>query len=74
MAKDRAAPFSKKHRRTWIPVTGGMVLIGLINLGIGMYLYSQWEGDAPRARPKTQTTPADAGVDAGVDAAPPTPR
>ena len=32
MAKDRAAPFSKKHRRTWIPVTGGMILIGVINL------------------------------------------
>ena len=72
MAKDRAAPFSKKHRRTWIPVTGGMVVIGLINLGIGLYLYSQWEGDAPRTpRPRI-----DAGVppvDAGVDA-PPTPR
>jgi hypothetical protein len=72
VAKDRAAPFSKKHRRTWIPVTGGMVLIGLINLGIGIYLYSQWEGDAPRTMKKRP----DAGVpapDAGVDA-PPTPR
>lgn len=72
MVKDRAAPFSKKHRRTWIPVTGGMVLIGAINLGIGLYLYSSWEGDAPRTpRPRV-----DAGVpaDAGVPDAAPTPR
>jgi hypothetical protein len=76
VAKDRAAPFSKKHRRTWIPVTGGMVLIGVINVGIGLYLYSRWEGDAPRTRPRPQAIPVDAGVDAGVppDAAAPTPR
>ena len=70
MAKDRAAPFSKKHRRTWIPVTGGMVLIGVINVGIGIYLYRSWPGDAPR------TPPRPAVIDAGVpDAVPsPTPR
>lgn len=39
MAKDRAAPFSKKHRRYWIPVTGGMVLIGLVNTLIGVCTY-----------------------------------
>lgn len=41
MAKDRAAPFSKKHRRYWIPVTGGMLLIGAINVTIGVCSYSE---------------------------------
>ena len=40
MAKDRAAPFSRKHRRYWVPVLGGMILIGLINLVIGYVSYS----------------------------------
>ena len=39
MAKDRAAPFSRKHRRYWIPVTGGMILIGVINLAVGICTY-----------------------------------
>ncbi len=39
MSKDRAAPFSRKHRRYWIPVTGGMVLIGIINVAIGYCSY-----------------------------------
>ena len=42
MAKDRAAPFSRKHRRYWLPVTGGMLLIGVINLLIG---YLMWPGE-----------------------------
>ena len=41
MAKDRAAPFSKKHRRYWIPVTGGMILIGAINVGLGVCTYKK---------------------------------
>jgi hypothetical protein len=40
VAKDRAAPFSRKHRRYWIPVTGGMILIGLVNVAIGLCSYS----------------------------------
>lgn len=40
MSKDRAAPFSGKHRRYWIPVTGGMVLIGVINVLLGYCSYS----------------------------------
>ncbi len=40
MAKDRARPFSRKHRRYWIPVTGGMIVIGLINVVIGYLSYS----------------------------------
>lgn len=39
MSKDRAAPFSKKHRKYWIPVTGGMVLIGALNVTLGMCSY-----------------------------------
>jgi hypothetical protein len=39
VAKDRAAPFSRKHRKYWLPVTGGMVLIGFINIAIGMCTY-----------------------------------
>lgn len=40
MSKDRAKPFSRKHRRYWIPITGGMLLIGLLNVGIGFCSYS----------------------------------
>ena len=43
MAKDRAAPFSRKHRKYWLPVTGGMVLIGFINVAIGMCTYKSPE-------------------------------
>lgn len=48
MSKDRAAPFSRKHRRYWIPVVIGMALIGVINLAIGFYLYATGPKDAPR--------------------------
>jgi len=41
VAKDRAAPFSKKHRRYWIPVTGGMLLIGAVNVAIGFCTYKE---------------------------------
>ena len=41
MAKDRAAPFSKKHRKYWIPVTGGMLLIGALDIGLGFYSYEE---------------------------------
>ena len=41
MSKDRAAPFSRKHRRYWIPVTGGMLLIGAINVAIGYCSYDR---------------------------------
>jgi hypothetical protein len=39
VSKDRAAPFSKKHRRYWLPVTGGMILIGALNIGLGVCTY-----------------------------------
>jgi hypothetical protein len=41
VAKDRAAPFSKKHRKYWIPVTGGMLLIAVINVAIGFCTYKE---------------------------------
>jgi hypothetical protein len=44
VSKDRAAPFSKKHRRYWIPVTGGMLLIGAINVSLGP---SAWKSSSP---------------------------
>ncbi len=76
MAKDRAAPFSRKHRRYWLPVTGGMILIGLVNLAIGFYLYSNRPEDAPR-HPHVDAAPAPAppsSRDAGPDARPTSPR
>ena len=41
MSKDRARPFSRKHKKYWIPVTGGMLLIGAINVGIGFCSYEK---------------------------------
>ncbi len=35
MAKDRARPFSRKHRKYWLTITGGMVVIGAIDLLLG---------------------------------------
>jgi hypothetical protein len=40
VSKDRARPFSRKHRRYWIPVTGGMLLIGLIDISLGLCSYT----------------------------------
>ena len=40
MSKDRARPFSRKHRRYWIPITGGMILIGVLNVAIGFCSYA----------------------------------
>jgi hypothetical protein len=57
VAKDRAAPFSRKHRKYWIPVTGGMLLIGAINVGLGFCSYREppptqrMELDIPGATP-----------------------
>jgi hypothetical protein len=39
VSKDRARPFSRKHRKYWIPVTGGMILIGLIDIALGLCSY-----------------------------------
>lgn len=74
MAKDRAAPFSRKHRRYWLPVTGGMILIGAVNLGIG---YCAYEPPPPPPQKIELVLPPsaydlDAGVGAG-SASPPAP-
>lgn len=39
MSKDRARPFSRKHRKYWVTITGGMVLICVVNVAIGMCSY-----------------------------------
>ena len=73
VAKDRARPFSRKHRRTWLTVTGGMLLIGAINVVIGI---AMWPGPELPPEPihvdvpRVDLAPArmwavDAGVDAG---------
>jgi hypothetical protein len=41
VSKDRARPFSRKHRKYWIPVTGGMILIGVLNIIIGYCSYTR---------------------------------
>lgn len=84
MSKDRARPFSKKHRKYWIPVTGGMIFIGVVNVALGFCTYEKPAADDAHARiqlviPKAQykTPPAMVPVrkvDAGappVDAPPP---
>ncbi len=53
MAKDRARPFSRKHRKYWIPVTGGMILIGILNVAIGYCTYSS----APELHERIQVEP-----------------
>jgi len=67
VAKDRAAPFSRKHRRYWLPVTGGMILIGAINLAIGFCAYDPPPQQYEKIVPVIPPSPYD--VDAGVDAA-----
>jgi hypothetical protein len=67
VTKDRAAPFSRKHRLYWFTVTGGMILIGLINIIIGFLSY-----DEPSTKTeKMELTLPKIYYDAGIDAAPP---
>jgi hypothetical protein len=71
VSKDRAAPFSRKHRRYWIPVTGGMILIGLVNLGIGFWSYEAPSTKTEKMELELPTIYRDAGAsDAPIDAAP----
>jgi hypothetical protein len=58
VSKDRAAPFSRKHRRYWIPVTGGMLLIGAVNVALGLSSYKKPED------PVRISVTGDAGLDA----------
>ena len=67
MAKDRAKPFSRKHRKYWIPVTGGMILIGIINVAIGYCTYTP-VGDPPeRIVPSLPPDTASDGTISGAD-------
>jgi hypothetical protein len=61
VSKDRAAPFSRKHRRYWIPVTGGMILLGVVNLSLGFCSY--------KAPEEPQRIELRVGKDAAVDGA-----
>ena len=73
VSKDRAAPFSRKHRRYWLPVTGGMLLIGAINVGLG---YCSYDGPPPPPQKIELVLPPPSpsfGFDAGVDAPAPPP-
>jgi hypothetical protein len=58
VAKDRARPFSKKHRLYWLTVTGGMLLIGAINVGIGMCAYDKGPDHVDRIEPVLPTSTA----------------
>jgi hypothetical protein len=53
VAKDRARPFSRKHRKYWIPVTGGMILIGIINVALGWCSFS----DTPEVHERIKVVP-----------------
>ncbi len=64
MAKDRAGPFSRKHRRYWLTITGGMIFIMAVNVGLGLWMYDT----SPRPLPHVEQPPSI--VDAGVDAPP----
>ncbi|MCX5747441.1 MAG: hypothetical protein NT062_33675 [Proteobacteria bacterium] len=73
--KDRARPFSRKHRKYWLPVTGGMILIGVFNVCLGMCTYdppsdvhTQIQLVIPRSTMGSQT---DLLLDAGVAPLPP---
>jgi hypothetical protein len=68
VSKDRAAPFSRKHRRYWIPVTGGMLVIGLINVVIGFCSYK--EPSQQHEAIKLDLIKRDAGADAANTIAP----
>lgn len=59
MAKDRARPFSKKHRRYWLTVTGGMLLIGGLNVAIGMCAYDRGPDQVQRIDPVLPPPSAD---------------
>lgn len=66
--KDRARPFSRKHRRYWLTVTGGMILIMGVNVALGWWVYSTSENATPAAKYEPLIPlPIDAGADAPTD-------
>jgi hypothetical protein len=49
VVKDRSRPFSRKHFRYWMTAAGGMVIIMVINIGLGFWLYGRPEATAAAA-------------------------
>jgi hypothetical protein len=77
VAKDRARPFSRKHRKYWLTITGGMVVIAVIDLALG---FSFWphrgDEDGPPQQIRYPVKQYNAGpvahlVDAGAPTATP---
>lgn len=66
VAKDRAAPFSRKHMRYWLPVTGGMVLIGALCLALGFCTYDPPSSE--RQQIELVLPPASGTIDAAAPA------
>jgi hypothetical protein len=64
VSKDRARPFSRKHRRYWFTVTGGMVLIGIINVSLGYCSYDP-PGEPPK-KIEVHIPPPSSARDAGI--------
>lgn len=62
--KDRAAPFSRKHAKYWFTVTGGMVLIGVLNVALGYWLYEP-AGDPPERIVPMKPPVADGAIELG---------
>lgn len=67
--KDRSAPFSRKHRRYWFTVTGGMFIIMTINVLLGWWVLRENKDHTPPAQYQP-IPPSVFPVDAGVDAVP----
>lgn len=65
--KDRARPFSRKHFRYWMTAAGGMVIIMVINVAIGFWMWGRPEPRSPEPKylPVPAPLPRDAGVDSG---------
>jgi hypothetical protein len=61
--KDRARPFSRKHFRYWMTAAGGMVIIMVINILLGFWLF--WRDPPAQAVPHYLPIPASK-LDAGV--------
>jgi hypothetical protein len=51
VAKDRAAPFSRKHRKYWLTITGGMILIGTLDLILGFTFWPHRDDEDGEATP-----------------------
>lgn len=64
--KDRSRPFSRKHFRYWMTAAGGMVIIMVINVVLGFWIF--WEDPPTQPTPHYHPIPASK-LDAGVDAA-----